>query len=107
MKLKFLLALVALAGLASALALASPTQAGDGKHGSDDRSVDRNVHRHLGREEGRQAPGGIADHDHDDHLEHGERAAPAPQLAPLIDATRSARGAAPQGAPRVFRRRAL
>ena len=34
MKLKLFLALVALAGLASALALASPTQAGDGKHGS-------------------------------------------------------------------------
>ena len=32
MKLKLTLALVALAGLASALALAGPTQAGDGKH---------------------------------------------------------------------------
>ena len=34
MKLKLTLALVALAGLAAALALAGPTQAGDGNHGS-------------------------------------------------------------------------
>ena len=63
MKLKLFLALVALAGLASALALASPTQAGDGKHGSTDGD------RHVDRVRPTGTTTGKKDHDGDRH--HG------------------------------------